>query len=43
MTETSTPDEWPVHCPFARAGECPSEPPCPTQRERICINGLDDE
>lgn len=44
MTETCPqPDDWPVFCPFAGDGQCPSEPPCPTPRERVCVNGLDNE
>jgi hypothetical protein len=32
-----------VFCPFSGDGNCPSEPPCPSQRERVCVNGLPGE
>jgi len=34
-------DSTNVFCPFADDGKCSSMPPCPTNRERICINGED--
>lgn len=32
-----------VYCPFASDGRCPTDPPCPSLRERVCVNGEDDE
>jgi hypothetical protein len=38
-----TDDEVPaVYCPFAADMRCPTDPPCPTLRARVCINGEDD-
>ena len=37
-------DRWPeVFCPFAGDGRCPSEPRCVSPRERVCVNGFEDE
>jgi len=34
-------DSTDVFCPFSSDGACGGEPPCPTNRERICIIGED--
>jgi hypothetical protein len=40
---TDASDELPdVFCPFAEDGHCPANPPCPTPRDRACVNGEDD-
>jgi hypothetical protein len=38
------PDDGPpdVFCPFAGDGRCPSDPPCPSPRERACTGDDDD-
>lgn len=41
--ETGYLDSTDVFCPFASDMQCHLMPPCPTNRERICITGLDDE
>jgi hypothetical protein len=36
-----TADELPaVYCPFAADLRCPTDPPCPTLRDRVCVNAL---
>lgn len=32
-----------VFCPFSSSGRCPSSPPCTNPRERVCVNGFQDE
>jgi hypothetical protein len=34
-------DKTPPFCPFSGDGKCPSD--CPSNRERVCVNGLPGE
>jgi hypothetical protein len=31
-----------VFCPFSGDGQCPGNPPCPTNRDRACTGNEDD-
>ena len=32
-----------VFCPFAADMTCQTDPPCPTLRDRLCVNGEDED
>jgi hypothetical protein len=40
VTDDALPD---VFCPFTSDGQCHANPTCPTPRDRVCVNGEDDD